>query len=42
MPPLLKTLPEGATAPLIETRAPSAAELQQRVASVLEELGALP
>jgi len=40
MPPLLKTLPDGATALLIETRAPSAAELQQRIASVLEELGA--
>lgn len=40
MPPLLKTLPEGATALLIETRAPSAAELQQRIGSILEELHA--
>ncbi|MBN8440379.1 MAG: FAD-binding oxidoreductase [Thauera sp.] len=39
MPPLLKTLAEGATALLIETRAPSAAELDARVATVLEELG---
>ncbi|MBL8458878.1 MAG: FAD-binding oxidoreductase [Zoogloea sp.] len=42
MPPLLKTLPEGATALLIETRAPSAGELQLRIASVLEALDAYP
>lgn len=40
MPPLLKTLPDGVTALLIETRAPSATELQARIASVLEELHA--
>ena len=38
MPPLLKTLADGATALLIETRAPSAAELDARVAAVLAEL----
>lgn len=42
MPPLLKTLPDGATALLIETRAPSAAELQQRIGAILEELHAYP
>ena len=42
MPPLLKTLAEGATALLIETRAPSAAELDERVAAVLSELAAYP
>lgn len=42
MPPLLKTLPEGATALLIETRAPSAEALQQRIGSILEELNAYP
>ncbi len=42
MPPLLKTLADGATALLIETRAPSAAELQLRIASVLEELAPHP
>lgn len=40
MPPLLKTLADGATALLIETRAPTAAELDHRVAAVLEELAA--
>ncbi|GAB3362528.1 MULTISPECIES: FAD-binding and (Fe-S)-binding domain-containing protein [Giesbergeria] len=42
MPPLLATLPEGATALLIETRAPSAADLQQRMDAVLQELAAYP
>ena len=42
MPPLLKTLPDGVTALLIETRAPSATELQARIASVLEELHTYP
>jgi D-lactate dehydrogenase len=42
MPPLLKTLPDGVTALLIETRAPGATELQARIASVLEELHAYP
>ncbi|MDD2670020.1 FAD-binding oxidoreductase, partial [Zoogloea sp.] len=42
MPPLLKTLADGATALLIETRAPSATELHVRIASVLEELAPYP
>lgn len=42
MPPLLKTLADGVTALLIETRAPSAFELDARVASVLEELQPYP
>lgn len=42
MPPLLKTLPDGVTALLIETRAPSATELDARIGSVLAELGAYP
>ena len=42
MPPLLATLPEGATALLIETRAPSAEDLQQRMDAVLQELAAYP
>ncbi|KAB2969806.1 FAD-binding and (Fe-S)-binding domain-containing protein [Zoogloea sp.] len=42
MPALLKTLPDGVTALLIETRAPGATELQTRIASVLEELHAYP
>ena len=42
MPPLLKTLADGVTALLIETRAPSAVELDARVASVLEELQPYP
>lgn len=42
MPPLLKTLADGVTALLIETRAPSAVELDARVASVLEELRPYP
>ena len=42
MPPLLKTLAAGVTALLIETRAPSAFELDARVASVLEELQPYP
>ncbi|WP_334156531.1 FAD-binding and (Fe-S)-binding domain-containing protein [Oryzomicrobium sp.] len=42
MPPLLKTLDEGATALLIETRAPSATELQARIGAVLDELNAYP
>ena len=39
---LLKTLADGVTALLIETRAPSAFELDARVASVLEELQPYP
>lgn len=42
MPALLKTLPDGVTALLIETRAPNATELQVRITSVLEELHAYP
>ena len=42
MPPLLKTLPDGVTALLIETRAPGAPELQARIAAVLAELHAHP
>ncbi|MCK6387044.1 MAG: FAD-binding oxidoreductase [Zoogloea sp.] len=42
MPSLLKTLPDGVTALLIETRAPSATELDARIGSVLAELGAYP
>ena len=42
MPALLRTLPDGVTALLIETRAPGATELQARFASVLEELHAYP
>lgn len=42
MPALLKTLPDGVTALLIETRAPGATELQVRIAAVLEELHAYP
>lgn len=42
MPPLLKTLADGATALLIETRAPDAADLQRRIDAVLAELAPYP
>lgn len=42
MPPLLKTLADGATALLIETRAPDAADLQRRIDAVLAELAQYP
>ncbi|ATE59733.1 FAD-binding and (Fe-S)-binding domain-containing protein [Thauera sinica] len=42
MPPLLLTLADGATALLIETRAPSAPGLGERVAAVLAELANHP
>ncbi|WP_079433306.1 FAD-binding and (Fe-S)-binding domain-containing protein [Zoogloea sp. LCSB751] len=42
MPALLKTLADGATALLIETRAPNAAALDERIAAVLAELNLYP
>jgi len=42
MPALLKTLADGATALLIETRAPNAAALDERIAAVLDELNLYP
>ncbi|MCE1170993.1 MAG: FAD-binding oxidoreductase [Azovibrio sp.] len=39
MPPQLKTLDEGVTALLIETRAPDGAALQGRIKAILAELG---
>ncbi|WP_374262015.1 FAD-binding and (Fe-S)-binding domain-containing protein [Zoogloea sp.] len=42
MPPLLKTLADGATALLIETRAPDAPQLAARIAAVLAELNRHP
>lgn len=42
MPPLLRELADGATALLIETRAPSAAALAERMAAVLAELARHP
>ena len=42
MPPLLQTLADGATALLIETRAPDAVTLDARIAAVLAELARHP
>lgn len=42
MPALLKTLADGATALLIETRAPNAVALDERIAAVLAELNLYP
>ncbi|MDD3352812.1 FAD-binding and (Fe-S)-binding domain-containing protein [Zoogloea sp.] len=42
MPALLTTLPEGVTALLIETRAPSSTELKDRIGKVMETLEACP
>jgi D-lactate dehydrogenase len=42
MPALLKTLADGATALLIETRAPNAVALDERIAAILAELNLYP